>query len=164
MTRLASRRSIVALAGIVMLALVCTAATRTFAGARARWSAEERETLRSLSLASLEPLPADPSNRVADDTAAAALGHRLFFDTRLSGNGQVSCATCHIPGRDFQDGLPLAEGVATTARRTMPIAGTAHSPWQFWDGRADSQWAQALGPLESELSGPCGRPASSAST
>lgn len=31
----------------------------------------------------------------------------------------------------------------------MPIAGGAHSPWQFWDGRADSQWAQALGPLES---------------
>jgi cytochrome c peroxidase len=31
----------------------------------------------------------------------------------------------------------------------MPIAGTAHSPWQFWDGRADSQWSQALGPLES---------------
>ena len=33
----------------------------------------------------------------------------------------------------------------------MPIAGTAHSPWLFWDGRADSQWAQALGPLESAV-------------
>jgi cytochrome c peroxidase len=33
----------------------------------------------------------------------------------------------------------------------MPIAGTAHSPWQFWDGRADSQWGQALGPLESPV-------------
>ena len=33
----------------------------------------------------------------------------------------------------------------------MPIAGTAHSPWLFWDGRTDSQWAQALGPLESAV-------------
>jgi cytochrome c peroxidase len=33
----------------------------------------------------------------------------------------------------------------------MPVAGTAHSPWQFWDGRADSQWGQALGPLESPV-------------
>jgi cytochrome c peroxidase len=33
----------------------------------------------------------------------------------------------------------------------MPIAGTAYSPWFFWDGRKDSQWAQALGPLESPV-------------
>jgi cytochrome c peroxidase len=33
----------------------------------------------------------------------------------------------------------------------MPVAGTAYSPWMFWDGRADSQWAQALGPLENPL-------------
>src|SRR5688572_9885871 len=70
----------------------------------ARWSAEQRETLRSLSLASLGALPADPSNRYADDTAAAALGRRLFFDTRLSGNGKVSCGSCHLPEKEFQDG------------------------------------------------------------
>jgi cytochrome c peroxidase len=45
----------------------------------------------------------------------------------------------------------LARGVGTTTRRTMPIAGTAYSPWLFWDGRKDSQWAQALGPLESAV-------------
>ena len=116
-----------------------------------RWSAQERETLRSLSLASLGPLPADPSNRYADDSGAARLGRRLFFDTRLSGNGKVSCASCHVPAQDFQDGIPLGKGVGTAGRRTMPIAGTAYSPWQFWDGRADSQWAQALGPLESAV-------------
>src|SRR5688500_18626722 len=33
----------------------------------------------------------------------------------------------------------------------MPIAGTAYGTWQFWDGRADSQWSQALGPLESAV-------------
>jgi cytochrome c peroxidase len=116
-----------------------------------RWSAEERNTLRSLSLASLDSLPADPSNRYGDDTIAARLGRRFFFDTRLSANGRVSCASCHVPSQEFQDGIPLGEGVGTAGRRTMPIAGTAHSPWQFWDGRADSQWGQALGPLESAV-------------
>jgi len=33
----------------------------------------------------------------------------------------------------------------------MPVAGTGHQAWQFWDGRADSQWSQALGPLESAV-------------
>src|SRR3954451_3860693 len=118
---------------------------------RGGWTDAERAMLKSLSLASLEPLAPDPSNRFSDDTSAARLGQRLFFDTRLSGNGKVSCATCHIASRDFQDGAPLAHGVGTTNRRTMPIAGTAHSPWMFWDGRTDSQWAQALGPLESAV-------------
>lgn len=115
------------------------------------WSATERTTLKSLSLTSLEPLAPDPSNRYGDDPRAAALGRALFFDTRLSGNGKVSCATCHVPAQDLQDGTPLAHGVGTTARRTMPIAGTAHNAWFFWDGRTDSQWAQALGPLESAV-------------
>jgi cytochrome c peroxidase len=104
-----------------------------------------------LALAALPPLPRDASNRWADDPAAAALGQRLFFDARLSSNGRVSCATCHDPKRGFQDGLPLAKGVGTTGRRTMPIAGTAHSPFLFWDGRKDSLWSQALGPLESPV-------------
>ncbi|HKO16313.1 MAG TPA: cytochrome c peroxidase [Gemmatimonadaceae bacterium] len=129
---------------------VATVTTGSPAGAP-RWSAAERKMMHSLSLAGLEPLPHDASNRYADDARAAALGRALFFDTRLSGNGQVSCATCHVPGRGFQDGTPLGHGVGTTGRRTMPIAGTAHSPWLFWDGRADSQWEQALGPLESAV-------------
>jgi cytochrome c peroxidase len=107
--------------------------------------------VRDLWLANLEPLPHDPSNRWADDAAAAELGHRLFFDTRLSSDGRVACATCHDPGKEFQDGRPLARGVGTTDRRTMPIAGTAYSPFLFWDGRKDSQWSQALGPLESPV-------------
>jgi len=115
------------------------------------WTSAELAMLRSLSLRSLEPLGTDASNRYADDARAAALGRDLFFDTRLSGNGKVSCAPCHVAARDFQDSKPLADGVGRTARRTMPIAGTAHSPWMFWDGRTDSQWAQALGPLESAV-------------
>jgi cytochrome c peroxidase len=104
-----------------------------------------------LSMEALEPLPPDPSNRWADDKRAADFGHRLFFDPRLSANGRVSCATCHDPARQFQDGTPLAQGVGMTARRTMPVAASAYSPFLFWDGRKDSQWAQALGPLESPV-------------
>ena len=141
-------RLMLKLAGCATLAIALVAA---LAGRRDQWSTEERETLKSLSLASLGPLPADPSNKFADDARAAALGEKLFSDTRLSGNGKVSCATCHLPQKEFQDGTPLGHGVGTTGRRTMPIAGTAHGAWFFWDGRTDSQWSQALGPLESAV-------------
>ena len=116
-----------------------------------QWTAGERAAIANLWIGNLPPLPPDPSNRVADDPAAAALGHRLFFDTRFSANGEVACATCHLPEKDFQDGLALGEGVGVANRRTMPLAGTVYSPWLFWDGRADSQWAQALGPLENPV-------------
>ena len=115
------------------------------------WSAPERALIESLWLGNLVPLPPDPSNGVADDRRAARLGHALFFDTRLSANGQVACATCHRPELAFTDGLALARGVGTAGRSAMAIAGTAYSPWLFWDGRKDSQWAQALGPLESAV-------------
>ncbi|HET7622794.1 MAG TPA: cytochrome c peroxidase [Gemmatimonadaceae bacterium] len=144
-------RPAVATAALAALTLASAVAVYGFTVGGDRWSGEERDLLRSLSLTALGPLPADPSNRYADDSVAARLGHQLFFDTRLSSTGKVSCASCHMPDANFQDGLPLGKGVGTTARRTMPIAGTAHSPWQFWDGRADSQWEQALGPLESPV-------------
>jgi len=111
-------------------------------------SEEEKAVVASLSLDALPPLPADPTNRVADDRRAAAFGATLFFDTDFSANGAVSCGTCHQIDRQFQDDLPLAKGIGTTDRRTMPLAGVAWSPWQFWDGRKDSLWAQALGPME----------------
>lgn len=116
-----------------------------------RWSEQEVSVLRSLWIESLPPLPPDPSNRVADDPRAARLGHALFFDKRLSANGQVACATCHQPERAFTDGLPRAVGIGQTERGAMTLIGAAYSPWFFHDGRADSMWAQALGPLESPV-------------
>ena len=112
------------------------------------WSDDDLVVLESLSLMSLPPLPADPSNAVADDVAAARFGEQLFNDPRLSANGMISCATCHQPVRDFTDGLQKGQALGTVARNTPSIVGTAYSPWQFWDGRRDSQWAQALAPLE----------------
>lgn len=116
-----------------------------------RWSDTKKGLIKSLSLSTLGPVPADPSNRVADDPRAAELGRSIFADTRFSANGKVACATCHLPDRQFQDDTALGHGVGTTGRRTMPIAGMAFSPFLFWDGRKDSLWSQALGPMESAV-------------
>ena len=134
---------------VATLVLFATITTVTASGRG--WTTSQLDELRSMSLLELEPLPRDPTNRVADDPRAADLGRRLFFDTRLSSNGRVACSTCHQTERGFQDGIALANGVGTTARRTMPIAGMARSPFLFWDGRKDNFWAQALGPLESPV-------------
>jgi cytochrome c peroxidase len=131
--------------GMLLLVLSCSSLLPT------RWSDDELATLKNLWIGSLPPLPADPSNQYADNADAAAFGQKLFFDTRFSSNGQVACATCHLPEQLFQDGTTLANGVGTTNRRTMTVIGTAYSPWLFWDGRKDSQWAQALGPMESPV-------------
>ena len=113
------------------------------------WTYEQRQLLTSLSLSALSELPVDPSNEVADSELAAELGHRLYFDTRLSGNGSVSCASCHKPELMFTDGLPLAVGTDIGTRHTPSLVGISYSPWFYWDGRKDSQWSQALAPLES---------------
>jgi cytochrome c peroxidase len=143
-------RAILAL-GIAGLAIAALATAYSVLSDPHRWNAEEMATLRTLWIGSLPPVPPDPSNAVADDPGAAELGRQLFLDPRLSANGQVSCASCHQVGLGFQDGRPLAQGVGTTSRRTPSIVSAAYSPWQFWDGRKDSQWAQALGPLESSV-------------
>ena len=114
-------------------------------------SEAELETARTLSLGSLQPLRADSSNAVADHPAAISLGEALFNDEGLSSIGQVACATCHLEHRQFQDDLPLSHGVGITDRRAMPLRGVGYSPWLFWDGRKDSLWSQALGPLESAV-------------
>ena len=114
-----------------------------------QWSESELALLRLQWLGSLPTLSPDPSNQYADDLAAARFGHRLFFDNRLSGNGEISCASCHIPEMSFTDGLAKAKGIANTLRSTPSLIGIAYSPWFFWDGSSDSLWSQALSPLES---------------
>lgn len=115
------------------------------------WSASEIALIKSLSLSQLPALTPSPSNRVADDPRAIALGHRLFFDTRLSASGTVSCASCHQPAHMFTDGLPLAVGAGVGSRNTPSLVGISHSPWFYWDGRKDSQWSQALAPIEAGI-------------
>jgi cytochrome c peroxidase len=81
-----------------------------------------------------------------------ALGRVLFFDPRLSGSGWISCASCHNPGLSWGDGLPRAigHGMKTLGRRTPTILNLAWGQAFFWDGRADTLEAQALGPIQAE--------------
>ena len=116
-----------------------------------QWTGQQKALLATLSLKRLSALPADLSNAVADNPAAASFGHKLFFDMRFSSNGLVSCATCHKPELIFTDGLARAKGVGVTPRKAMTLVGVAHSNWFFWDGRKDSMWSQALGPTESSV-------------
>lgn len=115
---------------------------------RDAWSAQELSTIASMQLKEAGARPADPSNAHEARTEAVALGRALFNDVRLSRNGKVACASCHSADNQFQDGRKLGQGVVTGQRRTMPVMGAAHAPFLFWDGRKDSLWSQALGPLE----------------
>lgn len=135
----------------VLQTLWQTAAANPAASVEANWSEAERTLLQSLWLGNLPKPPPDPGNAYADDERAAALGEELFSDTRLSSNGEVACATCHQPQRAFTDGLARARGVGVSAHKTMTLLGAVYSPWLFWDGRKDSLWSQALGPLENPL-------------
>ncbi|MEW5835045.1 MAG: cytochrome c peroxidase [Pseudomonadota bacterium] len=112
------------------------------------WSTADLQVLAGLTIDKLPPPPADPSNAFDGNPAAVEFGRQLFSDVRLSRNGAVACASCHDPRKGFQDGRRVGQGVGTGRRRTMPIIDAAYSPWLFWDGRKDSLWSQALGPLE----------------
>lgn len=112
----------------------------------AGWSATEAALLASLS--PLPAVPPDPTNAWADNALAADLGHRLFFDARLSSTGTVSCATCHDPALGFSDGLQVSEGVDTTPRHAPHLWNIGNHRWFTWDGHCDSLWCQAIGPLE----------------
>lgn len=118
------------------------------AALRDAWSAAELQLLASMQLQRAAARPADPSNAYEGNAQAARLGEALFKDPRLSRNGQLACASCHRPDAGFEDGRPLAQGLATGTRRSMPVMGAQRAPFLFWDGRKDSLWSQALGPLE----------------
>jgi cytochrome c peroxidase len=75
----------------------------------------------------------------------------LFRDTRLSGDGGRSCASCHRPEHAFTDGRRRAVGASGTPlrRNTPSLWNLAWSKQYFWDGRAPSLEAQARAPIES---------------
>jgi cytochrome c peroxidase len=94
---------------------------------------------------SFAPLP----TTVPVNEDLAALGRRLYEDPRLSGDGTVACATCHVVAEGGDDGRRTSTGIAG---QVGPInAPTVLNAFlnlaQFWDGRAATLEAQALGPV-----------------
>lgn len=82
---------------------------------------------------------------------AVELGRMLFFEPRLSGNGEISCATCHDPEFGWTDGLTLGVGIddQVLSLNTPTILNRAFSNAQFFDGRAATMEDQATGPIAS---------------
>jgi cytochrome c peroxidase len=100
----------------------------------------------------------DPKNN-----ERAELGRLLFFDPILSGDNDISCATCHHPDLGFSDGRGLSMGKGgrglgperaggAVVRRGAPtLWNSAFNHMQFWDGRAPDLEEQAKGPITSEI-------------
>lgn len=105
---------------------------------------------RILRMSPLPDLPVDPSNAVGDDPRTADFGEQLFFDPRLSASGEMSCATCHDPEKGWSNGVATSNPEDLFPKNVPSLWNSAYSRWYFWDGRADSGWSQALGPLEGE--------------
>lgn len=127
------------------------------------FSASEKELFHTLS--PLPGVPDDPTNRFADDPDAAALGQKLFFETRYSGAlsddndctdcGSVGepgdeqvmgCAQCHIPD-SFSDTRSRPNntslGVSWTTRNAPSLVNVAYYEWYGFAGKQDSLWTQA---------------------
>lgn len=81
--------------------------------------------------------------------AKVTLGKILFFDTRLSRDETVSCATCHKPELAFTDGKALSVGIQgrTGTRNAPTILNSMFHSSLFWDGRAENLEDQAKLPL-----------------
>jgi cytochrome c peroxidase len=81
--------------------------------------------------------------------AVVSLGEKLFFESRLSGDGKVACATCHDPARAFTDGRPVSIGISgRSGQRNAPtILNALYNKTQFWDGRVNTLEEQAALPI-----------------
>ena len=85
--------------------------------------------------------------------AKIELGRQLYFDTRLSADNTISCATCHHPDTGWTAHTPTGVGIRDqVGGRNSPVAyNRILSDLQFWDGRAESLEAQAVGPIENPI-------------
>jgi cytochrome c peroxidase len=100
----------------------------------------------------LEPSKAVPvPEQNAQTPEKIELGKKLFFDRRLSGDGTMSCVTCHDPDKAFTDGLELSLSYPTTRnwRNSPTLVNVAYQKYLFSDGRALSLEDQALFPMMS---------------
>ena len=99
----------------------------------------------------LPPVPVPADNPPKADTIA--LGRRLYYDTALSVDNTIACASCHDPKFGFSDGKQFSEGVkGQKGNRNSPtVFNAAYWTVQFWDGRAPSLEKQAEGPVQNPV-------------
>jgi cytochrome c peroxidase len=92
-------------------------------------------------------LRSPPTNPLTPEKVA--LGKQLFFDTRLSADGTLSCASCHDPEKAFADGRVVARGVhgLEGSRNAPALIEAGFSRSFFWDGRAPTLERQVLQPI-----------------
>lgn len=97
--------------------------------------------------AGLPPVPVPKDNPMTAEKVE--LGKLLYFDTRLSKDGTVSCATCHDPKMAWAEHTPTSKGIKGQfgGRNAPTVINAAYATAQFWDGRAPSLEAQAVGPV-----------------
>ena len=104
----------------------------------------------------LRDVPADLTNRFADDARAAALGQSFFFDKKFSGPlrvdsplgvigdvGKVSCASCHDgPFLDDKRSSPSNVSLGTDfhTRNAPALVNSSFYRWTNWGGRFATQW------------------------
>lgn len=100
------------------------------------------------------PLGLDPERPVPAENpltqAKVQLGRRLFFDSLLSADHTVSCASCHDPAHGFASTTATAVGIRgqQTLRNAPSILNRAYGKFFFWDGRQSTLENQALEPIE----------------
>lgn len=100
----------------------------------------------------LEPFKSTPIPEKNPQTPEKIeLGKQLFFDRRLSGDGTMSCATCHIPELAFTDGQDISLSYPTTRnwRNSPTLINIAFQKYLFHDGRVQTLEDQALFPMMS---------------
>ena len=102
-----------------------------------------RDELRAAGLGPLPPIVMPADNPLSADKVE--LGKLLFFDPRMSGDGAVSCATCHTPQSGWGDGNALSLGYPGTLhwRNSQTILNSAYYRQLFWAGESKSLEAQA---------------------
>ena len=98
------------------------------------------------------PVPAVPSDNPMSDVKVE-LGRRLFYDTRLSVNGTISCSHCHVQDLAFTDALPRSLGATGEShpRSAMSLVNVAYGSRLTWANHLLSDLEiQALTPLMGE--------------
>jgi cytochrome c peroxidase len=89
----------------------------------------------------------DPTNAASGKRPAIELGQRLFFDTRISGDGRFSCGTCHVPERNWTDNRTRGFAAAEVDRNTPTLMNLRLSRSFGWAGSSDTLWGQSIRPM-----------------